>query len=201
MPNTRRSPGSKSLKMLLIAAALLTTLTADVAAQNGYTAVGGSAITGGSTFDAMWSDSGDSRWKVSNHGASPVDLAVWPCGGTGDEDGIVYAGPAVAGVFTELCLPASSTIGSLMRSGNCVLNGSVSACTSGSYSSLNGLTSMQQFNFFQNVATITGSGVGLGYGAACSPSAGSQTQTHATGNCGYRNAINKAHGYGYTPPP
>jgi hypothetical protein len=60
----------------------------------------------------------------------------------------------------------------------CVLNAGGTACISGSYASLNGLTAAQQLEFFQPDATA-GSGVGLGH--VCY--SGSGAQSNALGDC------------------
>ncbi len=75
----------------------------------------------------------------------------------------------------------------------CVLNGtscgtgSNAGCTSGSFTALNGWTSTQQYQFFQQV--------GLGYQTACNPQEPSQSQTGAAGTCSYRDTINQQHAY------
>jgi hypothetical protein len=71
-------------------------------------------------------------------------------------------------------------------------------CGTGSYSSLNGLTTAQQLKFFQPTAIppLDGSGVGLGH--LCG---GSGAQSSANGDCSYQSAINLAHGYRFNPAP
>jgi hypothetical protein len=70
----------------------------------------------------------------------------------------------------------------------CYLSGTT--CVSGSYTSLNGLTVAQQYNYFNQ--TGTGSNNGVGIGDACG---GNPQGSNAVGNCQYSTAINKAQGY------
>lgn len=71
----------------------------------------------------------------------------------------------------------------------CVLSGS--SCGTGSYSSINGLSGTQQYEFFQPVVGVTGSGVGVGNTMTCT----GYTQSSAMGDCSYEAAITTAHGY------
>lgn len=76
----------------------------------------------------------------------------------------------------------------------CVLSGGM--CGSGSYTSLNGLSSAQQLKYFQPDAGPPApdkSGVGLGNYHSCYTGTG--LQGSAQGDCSYRDAINSAHGY------
>ncbi|MGA7218509.1 MAG: hypothetical protein WBX38_09350 [Candidatus Sulfotelmatobacter sp.] len=67
----------------------------------------------------------------------------------------------------------------------CFLNSGATACTTGSYTSLNGLTTIQQLQYFQSV--------GLGNTNLCYTGPG--LQTSATGNCQYSQTIDLQHGY------
>jgi hypothetical protein len=71
----------------------------------------------------------------------------------------------------------------------CYLNSPPTACMSGSYTSLNALTTTQQFQYFQG--TIASPGVGLGYPCYT----GTGYQSSATGGCNYSTTINLQHGY------
>ena len=78
----------------------------------------------------------------------------------------------------------------------CVLNSGATMCISGSYGSLNGLSTAQQLKFFQPDATYPPpdkSGAGLGNTNSCYT--GSGLQTGALGDCSYSTTINAAHGY------
>jgi hypothetical protein len=66
-------------------------------------------------------------------------------------------------------------------------------CGSGSYTSLNGLSSAQQLKYFQPDGIDPKSGVGLGNTNLCYTGTG--LQATALGYCSYRDAINAAHGY------
>jgi hypothetical protein len=81
------------------------------AAQNGVTATESGTITGSTTFDALWADSADQRWKVNNHGVGAVDMAVWPCTTSTFLGGIVFAGnpPLGSSINTETCLQLVGT--------------------------------------------------------------------------------------------
>jgi hypothetical protein len=66
-------------------------------------------------------------------------------------------------------------------------------CDTGSYTSLNGLSTGQQLKYFQPDGIDPKSGVGLGNTNLCYTGTG--LQTLAQGDCSYRDAINLAHGY------
>ena len=66
-------------------------------------------------------------------------------------------------------------------------------CDTGSYTSVNGLSTAQQLKYFQPDGIDPKSGVGLGNTNLCYTGPG--LQTLAQGDCSYRDAINLAHGY------
>jgi len=104
---------------LLGTAAAQVTVSGDGASNpNGLSALEGTAVSpSSSSYDTMWADSTDGRWKVNNHNNGPQDLGVWPCRAAAGT--VVYSSTtAVSGVYPEACVPIGTAGQILMLSGS-----------------------------------------------------------------------------------